>query len=102
MTHQRMKLGRRGYKVQGTNSHLSQFPDLLREPPHGGVAHVPRVLDGHAINERVYLTGELAHDSEGGHVQGDSRTLLHFCFVDLWRGVMCEERCVRRDVSGEM
>ena len=87
--------------MQGTNSHLSQFPDLLREPPHGGVAHVPRVLDGHAINERVYLTGELAHDSEGGHVQGDSRTLLHFCFVDLWRSVMCEERCEWRDVMCE-
>ena len=79
--------------MQGTNSHLSQFPDLLREPPHGGVAHVPRVLNGHTINERVYLTRELAHDSEGRHVQGDSRTLLHFCLVDLWRGVMCEERC---------
>lgn len=69
--------------MQGTNSHLSQFPDLLREPPHGGVAHVPRVLNGHTINERVYLTRQLAHDSEGRHVQGDSRTLLHFCFVDL-------------------
>ena len=78
-------------RTRGSNSHLSQFPDLLGEPSHGGVPHVPWVLNGHAVNERVYLTRELAHDGESRHVQGDSRTLLHFCFVDLWRGVMCEE-----------
>ena len=66
-----------------SQSYLPQLPDLFPQTPHGRVADVARVLNRHAENERVNLAGQLPHDRQRCHVQGDSRALLQFAFVDL-------------------
>lgn len=37
----------------------------------------------HVVNQRVHFTGEVPHNGEGGHVQGNSSARFEPCLVQL-------------------
>mmetsp|Transcript_21570 Transcript_21570/g.31297 ORF Transcript_21570/g.31297 Transcript_21570/m.31297 type:complete len:270 (-) Transcript_21570:196-1005(-) len=68
---------------QGQLDHLAKLSDLLVEPANLGEADAVLVLVEHVVDARVHLTGQLAHDGEGGHVQGHTRARFKLRLVQL-------------------
>ena len=62
---------------------LAQLADLLLETSDFGVAHVARILVRHVVDERIDLAWQIAHNSERGHVECDTRAGLQLCLVQL-------------------
>ena len=66
---------------QGQLDHLPQLPDLLTQPTDLGICDVPWVLVGHVVDQGVDLSRQVAHDGQGGHVQGNPGARLQLGLV---------------------
>lgn len=63
--------------------HLPQLPDLIPQPPDLREADAPGVFVKHVEHGWVYLSWQLPHDRERGHVEGYPRARLEGGLVQL-------------------